>query len=420
MSEIKKIKSGEVELTVVLEGENWANDQKKAFKKLVKGLDLKGFRKGQVPESLAKKYINDQAVAYEAASDSAQAALEAAIKEHNVELIDRPEFVPGEINTEKAVLVFKCPVNPDVTLGDYKSLEYKVEPVEVKDEEVEKELKNLQERKADLELKEDGTVEKGDTAVIDFEGFKDGVAFEGGKGENYDLSIGSGSFIPGFEDQLIGMKPEEEKEIEVTFPEDYGQKDLAGKLATFKVKVHEIKTKVLPELGDELVKDLKIENVNTVDEFKSYVKEQLTKQKEYEADTKATNELLDSLANQSTVEVPEVLVNRETDNMLQDYEQRLMQQGITLDQFVKFTGQTLEKLKENFKKDAEKKVKISLVLNEIAKAENIEVSDEEVDKEYDKYAEGYGMDKEEIKKYIPFENIKNDLKIGKALDIVKH
>ena len=253
MSEYKKIENAKAEVKCTLDGDRWADAQKSCFKKLAAKVEVKGFRKGQAPKNLVEKYVSHQEVLLNAAESLAQQALEDAIKEHDIQLIDRPSLKVDEINDEKCVLTFECAVSPDVKLGDYKSIEYKVEEVKVEDKDVDDDIAKLLDRKADLELVEDGAVENGYTAVIDFEGFVDGVAFDGGKGENYDLVIGSNTFIPGFEEQLVGMKAEETKDINVKFPDDYQAENLKGKDATFKVTVHEIKKKVLPELTDEFV-----------------------------------------------------------------------------------------------------------------------------------------------------------------------
>ncbi|MBQ0035333.1 MAG: trigger factor [Firmicutes bacterium] len=419
MAEYKKIESGKAELTVTLEGDNWQEAKKKAYKKVASKIEIKGFRKGQAPKNMIDKYINHNEVLIEAAEALAQQALLDGVKEHDVQLIDRPELKLDTLDEDKCVLTFVCPVKPDVKLGDYKALEYKVEEVKVEDKEVDDQIATLLDRKADLELKEDGEVEDGDTAVIDFEGFVDGVAFEGGKGENYDLVIGSNSFIPGFESQLAGMKSEETKDINVKFPEDYQEASLKGKDATFKVTVHEIKKKVLPVLDDEFVKELKYENVNTVDELKNYTKENLEKQKKDVATREADNKLVDELAKIVEVEIPQVMIDSEEDTMVNQYEQRLMSQGLQLEQFLKMMGQTKDEFKASMKDDATKRVKINLALEEIAKLENVEVSDEDISKEYDKMAEMYGLKVEEIKQYVPEENVKEDLKLNKTLDLLK-
>ena len=419
MSEYKKIENAKAELTCTLEGESWEKAKGTAFRKLSAKVEIKGFRKGQAPKHLVEKYINHNEILIEAAEALAQETLNKAIEEHDVTLIDRPELKIDDMNDDKCVLTFVCPVLPDVKVGDYKKLGYKVEEVKVEDKEVDDQIADLLDRKADLELKEDGEVEDGDTTVIDFEGFVDGVAFDGGKGENYDLVIGSHSFIPGFEEQLIGMKAEETKDIDVTFPDNYQAENLKGKAAKFTVTVHEIKKKVLPELNDEFVKEQKIENVNTVDELKNYTKENITKRKESDAVNKAESELMDNLAEIVDVEIPEAMVKSELDAMVQNYESRMMQQGISLAQFMKITGQTLEGLRDSMKDDAKKRIKINLALGEIAKAENVEVKEEDLNDEYTKMSEMYGMPVDDIRKYVPESTLKDDLKLQKALEILK-
>ena len=419
MSEYKKIENCKAELKCTLEGEKWVDAQKAAFKKIAAKVEVKGFRKGQAPKNLVEKYVSHQEVLLEAAESLAQEALTEAIKEHSVELIDRPQLKLDEINDDKCVLTFECTVTPDVTLGDYKTIEYKVEEVKVEDKDVDDDIAKLLDRKADLELVEDGAVEEGNTAVIDFEGFVDGVAFEGGKGENYDLVIGSHSFIPGFEEQLVGMKAEETKEIQVKFPEDYQAENLKGKDATFKVTVHEIKKKVLPLLDDEFVKEQKITDVNTVDELKAYTKKYLTEEKERQATNKAEEDLMNKLAEITTVDIPEIMMKSEIDSMVQNYEQRMAQQGFTLAQFMELTGQTMDQLRDSMKEDATKRIKINLALTEIGKKENIEVNDDDVKAEYEKMSSMYGMSVEDVSKYVPAENIKEDLKLQKTLDSLK-
>ena len=419
MSEYKKIENSKAELKVTLEGEKWTEAQKACFKKLAAKVEVKGFRKGQAPKNLVEKYVPHQEVLLEAAESLAQEALTDAIKEHDVQLIDRPQLKLDEMTDEKCVMTFDCTVTPDVKLGDYKNLEYKVEEVKVEDKDVDDDIAKLLDRKADLELVEDGAVEDGNTAVIDFEGFIDGVAFEGGKGENYDLVIGSHTFIPGFEDQLIGMKAEETKDINVKFPEDYQAENLKGKDATFKVTVHEIKKKVLPVLDDEFVKEQKIKDVNTVEELKTYTRNYLTKQKETMASNKAEEDLMDKVAEITETEIPEIMINTQIDSMVQEYEQRMMQQGISLKQFMELTGQTMEQLRASMKDDATKRIKINLALTEIAKIEKIEVNDDDIKAHYETISEAYGMSVDEVKKYIPAEDIMDDLKLQKTLNSLK-
>lgn len=419
MAEYKKIEDGKAELTCAIKGKKWEAATKKAFDKLVKKLDIKGFRKGQVPASLAKKYITDEACWYEAASELSNEAFKEALDEHHVDLIDQASMDLKEIGAEGVTIVFNCPVKPDVTLGDYKALKYELEEVTVTDEEVENEINKTLERKGDLELKEDGAVEDGDTVVIDFEGFKDEVAFDGGKADNYELVIGSHSFIPGFEEQVIGMKSEETKDINVTFPEDYHVEELKGAPVVFKVTVHEIKKKVLPTLDDEFVKELKIENVETVDAYKEHVKESILAGKKAEAERKADEKLLKALCDEATINIPSVMIEKETEAMLNDQAARLQYQGIPFDQYLKIIGQTREDIKKQLEESATARIKTTLCLEEVAKLENLEASDEDIEKYYDDMAKGYGMDVAEVKKYVPKENIIDDVKLQKAVDFLK-
>ena len=419
MSEIKKVENAKVEITSVVDGEKWAEAYNKAFNKLAAKTSIDGFRKGKAPKNILKKVINPQSVCYEAVDEIAQSVLEEAIKEHSVELIDRPELNLGTVNETSCTFIFTCPVPPDVELGDYKNLGYSVEEVSVTDGDVEAELDKLKEQKAELEIKEEGELENGDISVIDYEGFKDGVPFEGGKGENFELTIGSGQFIPGFEEQLIGMKTEEEKEINVTFPENYHVEELKGQPVIFKVKLHEIKKKVLPELDEELIKDLKIENVNTLDELKEYYRANLLKSRKDWAENKALDEAINKLVEEATVEIPEVMINSMCDNMINEYGQQFMAQGLSMEQFRSMFGENVDGLRNAFRPEAEKRVKTNLCLNKLAELENLNVGAEDLEKYYSDLAETYSMPVEDVKKYIPESNAKEDLKVQKALDFIR-
>ena len=391
MSEIKKVENAKVEITSVVDGEKWAEAYNKAFNKLAAKTSIDGFRKGKAPKNILKKVINPQSVCYEAVDEIAQSVLEEAIKEHSVELIDRPELNLGTVNETSCTFIFTCPVPPDVELGDYKNLGYHVEEVSVTDGDVEAELDKLKEQKAELEIKEEGELENGDISVIDYEGFKDGVPFEGGKGENFELTIGSGQFIPGFEEQLIGMKTEEEKEINVTFPENYHVEELKGQPVIFKVKLHEIKKKVLPELDEELIKDLKIENVNTLDELKEYYRANLLKSRKDWAENKALDEAINKLVEEATVEIPEVMINSMCDNMINEYGQQFMAQGLSMEQFRSMFGENVDGLRNAFRPEAEKRVKTNLCLNKLAELENLNVGAEDLEKYYSDLAETYSQ-----------------------------
>ena len=419
MSEIKKVENAKVEITSVVDGEKWAEAYNKAFNKLAAKTSIDGFRKGKAPKNILKKVINPQSVCYEAVDEIAQSVLEEAIKEHSVELIDRPELNLGTVNETTCTFIFTCPVPPDVELGDYKNLGYHVEEVSVTDGDVEAELDKLKEQKAELEIKEEGELENGDISVIDYEGFKDGVPFEGGKGENFELTIGSGQFIPGFEEQLIGMKTEEEKEINVTFPENYHVEELKGQPVIVKVKLQEIKKKVLPELDEELIKDLKIENVNTLDELKEYYRANLLKSRKDWAENKALDEAINKLVEEATVEIPEVMINSMCDNMINEYGQQFMAQGLSMEQFRSMFGENVDGLRNAFRPEAEKRVKTNLCLNKLAELENLNVGAEDLEKYYSDLAETYSMPVEDVKKYIPESNAKEDLKVQKALDFIR-
>lgn len=414
---IKENSQGELQVTV--EGDAWQDAQVKAFDKLAKNVEVKGFRKGQAPKNLVQKQLSSQQVMMEAIDLVAQEALSAGVEEHKLWVVARPELKIEDFNESKAELVFVVTVKPEVKLGAYKNLPYEVKEQKVTEKEVTAELEKLQQQYAELEVKEDGTIETGNTAIIDFEGFNEGVAFEGGKAENHSLEIGSNSFIPGFEDQLIGMKTNDEKEINVTFPEDYQAEDLKGKPVVFKVKINEIKVNKIPALDDDLVKDVNIEGVTTIAELKAHYKKNMQEAKKSEAESEATNALLDTVVESASVDIPEVMIADETDEMLKDYGTRLQQQGFSLEQFMKLTGQTAEQMKEQFKDDAVKRVKLRLVLEAISIEEKIEVAEELVNQEYEKIAEQYSMEIDKVKEIIPSVNLEYDIKLQKALDVVK-
>lgn len=408
------------ELKATVNGETWTKAQDKAFKKLAQKVNLPGFRKGQAPLNMVKKHVGKQNILMEAIDEIAGEALMNGVKEHELQMIARPELGVEKIDENEVVLTFAITVKPEVTLGEYKNLDVKKDKVEVTAEEVEEEAAKLQEKFAELVIKEEGeAVENGDTAVIDFEGFKDDVPFEGGKGESYPLVIGSGSFIPGFEEQLIGMKANETKDIDVTFPAEYQAAELAGQPVVFKVTVHEIKKKELPALDDELVKQAEIKDVETLEAYKEYIKQQLTETKTNQAEEKYTNDILTKICENSKVEIPQIMIEDETDRLVNDFAQRLQSQGFSLDQFKQITGQSQEAIRAELGKDAEQKVHVRLVLEAIAAKEGIEVSDEEVAAEYTKLAENYHMEVEKIKELLDHDAIAYDLEIRKAMDLVK-
>lgn len=407
-------------LEVVVDGEAWENAQKKAFNDFKKNVSIKGFRTGKVPEALLKKQISKEAIYDRAVEGVANEALVEAIKEHNLELVARPTLDYKDASDESVTLVINCVVSPEVTLGEYKGLDIHKDEVNVTDEDVETELSKVQDRFADWVLREEGQpAEDGDQVTIDFVGKKDGEPFEGGSGENYPLELGSNTFIPGFEEQLVGVKTDDVKDVTVTFPEDYQAADLAGKEAVFTVTVHDIKYKDRPEVNDELIAQLKRDGVETVEKFKEVTKEDLTKERERAADEKFTNDLMEAISDNATVEIPAVMIENEVDNLYRDFTNRMQQSGFTAEQYFAATGQTEADLKATMRPDAQRRVKGSLVLDAVIKAENIEISDEDVEKEYTEMSTLYNMDVEQIKKLLPAENIKDDLAQQKALELIK-
>jgi trigger factor len=407
-------------LTFEVPAEEFNQALDKAFKKVVKDVQLPGFRKGKIPRGLFEKRFGVEALYQDAVDLLLPDAYTKAIDEADIFPIAQPEVDIEQIEKGKELIfTAEVEVKPEVTLGEYKGLEVEEETVEVTDEDVDSELKKLQEQHAELVVKEEGEVEEGDTVVIDFEGFTDGEAFEGGKGENYSLEIGSGQFIPGFEEKLVGKKPGEETEIDLTFPEEYHAEELAGKDATFKVKIHEVKAKELPELDDEFAKDVD-EEVETLDALKEKKKEQLLEDRKQAADTAKREELIEKASDNVEVDVPDAMVQTELDQMMTEFEQRLQMQGMTLEMYSQFSGQDEAALKEQMKEDAAKRVKTSLTLEAIADAEKLEATEEEINEELEKMAGMYGVDSEQLVQILGgnTETIKSDLKIRKAIDVL--
>ncbi|MCP8617034.1 trigger factor [Salirhabdus salicampi] len=416
----EKLEGNEGVLTVEVDAEEFNSALDKAFKKVVKQVQVPGFRKGKMPRGLFEKRFGVESLYQDALDIILPEAYTKAVDEAGIEPVDRPEVDVEQVEKGKnLIFTAKVTVKPEVKLGEYKGLEVEDVNTEVTDEDVENELKQQQERHAELVVKEEGKVEEGDTVVIDFEGFMDGEAFEGGKGENHSLEIGSGQFIPGFEEQLVGKEAGEEAEIKVTFPEDYQAEQFAGKEATFNVKIHEIKTKEVPELDDELAKDID-ENVETLDELKAKTRERLEEQKKNEADTQKREALISQATENAEVDIPEAMVNTELDRMMQEFEQRLQMQGMDLQTYFQFSGQDEEALKGQMKEDAEKRVRTNLTLEAIANAENIEVTDEDVEAELEKMAEMYQAEVAQIKQMLGgnTDALKEDLKVRKAIDVL--
>ena len=416
-----KLEKSVIEVEVNFTAEEWKDAQDKALNKLSKSVKLDGFRKGKAPAKLVKARIGKNAILEEAMDAILNKNYASILLDNNIQPVAQPQVQIVELTEEVLKVKVVAPVAPEVKLGEYKGLDIKKPSVRVTKKEIEEKIKDYQNQFAELVVKEDGEVENGDTAVIDFEGFKDGVAFEGGKGENHPLEIGSGSFIPGFEEQIIGMKVEEEKEINVTFPEEYQAEDLAGQAVVFKVKVHEIKSKILPEIDDELAKDVNIDGVETLEDLQTYTKEQIRIQKQNQAENEFSDKVFKTVIENTPVDVPDAMVDAEVDYMLKEIEQNLSQQGLTLELFQQITGKTEEDMRNEVREQAENRVKFNLILAEIVKVEGIEVTDEEVDEEIKEIASYYGKEVDDIKRIFggQLDQIKADLSTRKAVQLIK-
>lgn len=403
-------------LEVEISAEDFEAAQVKAFAKQKNRISLPGFRKGKVTRKMAENFYG-KGFLYEDALDICYPdAVEGAIKEAGLEVVGTKSADIKSIGAEGVELSIEVFVKPEIELKAYKELKATKKKVEATDEEVKAKLDELVERNARIVSVEDRAVKDGDIAVIDFEGFVDGVAFEGGKAEEYELTIGSGSFIPGFEDQIIGHNSGDEFDVNVTFPEEYAP-ELAGKAAVFKIKLHEIKEKQLPEVDDEFAQDAA--DCDTVDALKKSIVDEIKKQKEDENEREIRTQIFEKLAENVIAEIPDVMVETELDNQIKDIDYRLSSQGIGFENYLKYMGMTVEQYREQTKPDAEKQVKIRLALEKIVELEGIEVSDEDVEKEYDKFASQYQMELDQIKKIISAEDLKKDMAIDKAVDFVR-
>ena len=390
-----------------------------AFNKVKKNLNVPGFRKGKVSRQVFNRMYGEEALYEDALNDVLPAAYEAAVKEADIDPVSQPKIDVDSMEKGEAwVIKAEVTVKPEVKLGDYKELEVPKQDVEVSDADVEARLKSEQESQAELVIKEDEAAENGDTTVIDFEGFVGEEAFEGGKGENYSLELGSGSFIPGFEEQLVGHKAGESLDVTVTFPEDYQAEDLAGKEAVFKVTIHEVKAKELPELDDDFAKDVD-EEVNSLDELKAKYRDELAKQKE-EAAKEAKDEaaIKQAVENAEIVELPHVMVHDEVHRSMDEFLNNMQRQGISPEMYYQLTGSTEEDLHTQFEGEAEGRVKTNLVMEAIVEAEKIEASEEDIAKEIKDLAEMYQMPEEQIRRVLTEDMLEHDIKMKKAVELV--
>lgn len=413
----EKLEKSMVELQFSIDAETFKSAVGAAFKRESKKYTVPGFRKGHAPRAMIEKMYGKDLFQYDAINDLFPEAYEAAVKEAGIEVVGGPEpEVVSMSEEEGAVLKVKVAVKPEVQLGDYIGLTVTKDVKTVDEADVDAEIKRMQDRNGRL-LTRDGEAQNGDTADIDFEGFVDGKAFEGGKAEHYSLVLGSGSFIPGFEEQVVGHKAGDEFDVNVKFPEEYQAEELAGKDATFKIKLHEVKYKELPELDDDFAKD--VSEYDTLDELKDSIRKGIAANQEKQADQKLENDLIDQVVSGMQAEIPEAMVNARIEELVQDFQYRISQQGLKLEQYLQYMGMKMEQFKEQFREQADKQVKMRLAMEAIVAKEGIGTTAEEFEAEVKRIADAYQMEVEKVKSLIDETAVKKDLAVNKAIDFVK-
>lgn len=406
------------ELEVEVTPEEFNDAVNAVYKRESKKMNVPGFRKGHAPRAFIEKYYGEE-VFYEAAIDHLYRSLVMdAIEKSGLNVISVGEFKIDEIGKDKGI---QCKLTvitkPEATIEGYKGIEVKKQPVTVTAEDVEKEIDRVRERNSRMVTVEDRAAENGDTAEIDFDGYVDGKQFDGGKAENFDLVLGSGQFIPGFEEQVVGHKAGDEFDVNVTFPQDYHAEELQGKDAVFKIKLHEIKKKELPEVDDEFVKD--VSEFDTLDEYKKDLEEKLRSQRQKAADSDVENQLVEAIIEKVQATIPDEMVENEVDEIINSFAYRLQSQGLKLETYLKYTGQTTDDLRVQYKPQAERQVKVRLGLEKIAELENIQITEEETEAEFKRLAEAYGMPEDSVKNLVSAEGVNMDLKNQKAIDLVR-
>lgn len=413
-------KKNTVKLTIEVSAEELEKALQEAYNKQKKSISMPGFRKGKVPRNIIEKMYGSSVFYEDAANILIPQAYADAAKECGEDIVSRPVVDITQIEKGKPfIFTAEVAVKPEVTLGEYTGVTVTKVDTEATEEEIEEAIKKERENNARIINVEDRAIESGDMAVIDYEGFVDGVAFEGGKGENHSLEIGSGSFIPGFEDQLIGKNIGDDVEVNVTFPEEYHAPDLAGKAAVFKVKVHEIKTKEIPELDDEFAQD--VSEFDTVAEYRDSVKAKIEERKANEAKSAQQEEAIKKIVEKSQMDIPDAMIDTQCENMINQFAQQMAQQGLSMDQYMQFSGMTIDQLKEQVRPEAIERIQSSLVLEQIAKEEKIEITDEDIDAEIEKMAKLYNMEADKLKEYMgdeEKENMKEDLAVQKAVELI--
>ena len=414
-STLKDTNTYEVEVTV--DGDTFRKAIDKVFKKEVKKITIPGFRKGKAPRTMIERMYGKEVFYDDAMQDCYPEALDSAAREAGLKIVSVTSLEALDASEEGFTFKAELIVEPEIEIDDYKGLKIEKMSTEVTDEMIDHELDHVRERNSRMITVDDRPAQNGDTVVIDFEGFCDGVAFEGGKAENYNLELGSGNFIPGFEDQVVGHSTDEEFTIDVKFPEEYQSEALAGKDAQFKIKLHEIKVKELPEVDDDFVKD--VSEKDTVAEYREELREQIAHRLEHEAEHDTEDKIVNALLERIKGEIPVQMFNSEAQNMLREMDMRLRSQGMDLDTYMKYTGMNADSILEMYKPEAERRVKMRLALEKIAKLEDTKPSEEEIEAEYNRMAEAYQMDADKVKEMIPAESISEDLSVQKAMDFVK-
>ncbi len=418
--QVEKLEKNMAKLTVTVSADKFEKAMQAAYMKQRSRISIAGFRKGKVPRAMIEKVYGPEVFFEDAANTMINEFYPQAMDESGLDIVSRPDIEVTQIEKGKDfIFIAEVAVKPEVKLGEYKGITVKKAEISVSDEEVDAEIektRNMQARTVDVEGR---AIAEGDTAVIDYEGFVDDTPFEGGKGENHSLEIGSHSFISGFEEQLVGKNAGDEVDVNVTFPEQYHAKELAGKPALFKVKIHSVKTKEVPELNDEFAS--LVSEFETMDEYKEDVKKQLFKRKEDAAKAAKEDEAIQKIINSSEMDIPDPMIDMQCENMIQEFESRINQQGLTLEQYMQFSGATIDKMKENLRPEAVQRIQSSLVLEQIANEENIEVKQEEVDEQIQKVASAYGLTGEKMKEIMSDddkESIEKNLSIEKAVNLI--
>lgn len=410
MSTVEKVDKNVVSFEFTVSADEFEKGVEKAYRKNVGKINIQGFRKGKAPRKIIERYYGAEIFYEDAVNIVLPDAYDNAVKENNIFPVDQPEIdIKGEIEKGKDItFTAKVTVKPEFELGEYKGVKAQKVTSRVLKKDIEAELEKKREMNSRMVPVEDRPIEKDDVANIDFEGFCDGVPFDGGKGEGFDLTIGSGQFIPGFEEQLIGKNIGDEVDVNVTFPEEYHAEELKGKPALFKVKINSIKVKELPELDDEFAKD--VSEFDTLEDLKKDIKEKLSKAGKENAAHKTEENVINAVCDATEIDIPDAMINSQIDKMLRDFDMNMRYQGLNLEQYLKYTGMTVDKMREQFKDDAAKNVKTSLVLEKICEAEGIDASEDEINKEYESMAESNGMKIEDIKKYVSEDDVKETIK----------